>query len=44
MLLPEGREEEEVFGGFKSEFHPKHLINNMWVGIILFSLFCPLGL
>lgn len=38
MLLPEGREDGEVFGGFQYEFHQKNLINNKWVGISLFSV------
>lgn len=44
MPLLEGREEEGIFLIFQSEFHPKYLINGMWVGVSLSSLFCPLGL
>lgn len=43
MLLLGGGEEERAFWFFKSEFHPKHLINNMWV-VELFSLFDPVSL
>ena len=32
MPLLEERE-EEIFLIFQTEFHPKHLINRMWVGV-----------
>lgn len=41
-LAGRGRGRESLLV-FKSEFHPEHLINNMWV-VELFSLFDPVSL